>query len=458
VAWRLAIKQYPQLTSPETMLRNKGMYYTEADIKELINYCKERYITLVPEIDMPGHSAAFKRAMGVDMQSDSGLVKVKKILQEFCTTYDLPYVHIGADEVKISNKNFVPEITALLQSMGKKVIGWQPGGNFNRSTIRQLWMDDNGKTASDDSLQYIDSRHLYLNHMDPLEAVTSIFNRQLCDKDKGDAQALGATLCVWNDRAAAYETDVIKMNAVYPGIVTFAERSWNGGGHKGWVTNNTDPFLARDFEAFEKKLLDHQHQYFSDLPFPYTAQSSSHWKLYGPFDNSGILNKKFEPEEKGFNESRLQPALEITGGTIVLRHWWTPLVKAVLTDPKENSTWYAIQKIWSDEERAGKFWIGFNNLSRSTASNSLPSGEWDNKQSAVWVNGNRVEPPLWQRAGQKGNSEIPLTDEGYEYREPTKILLKKGWNNVLIKVPIGGFKSGDWQNPVKWMFTFVEIQ
>ncbi|HRN46336.1 MAG TPA: family 20 glycosylhydrolase, partial [Flavobacterium sp.] len=72
IAWRLQSKLYPQLTDPEFMLRDKGEYYTENDIKELINYCKERYITFIPEIDMPGHSAAFKRAMGVDMQSDAG--------------------------------------------------------------------------------------------------------------------------------------------------------------------------------------------------------------------------------------------------------------------------------------------------------------------------------------------------------------------------------------------------
>lgn len=56
----------------------------------------------------------------------------------------------------------------------------------------------------------------------------------------------------------------------------------------------------------------------------------------------------------------------------------------------------------------------------------------------------------------KGNSEIPLLDEGYEYRSPTKNFLKKGWNEILIKAPIGSFKGRDWQNPVKWKFTFVE--
>ncbi|HYC29755.1 MAG TPA: family 20 glycosylhydrolase [Chitinophagaceae bacterium] len=67
IAWRLASKHYPQLPEPQHMLRDKGQYYTEAEMKELIAYCKERYITLVPEIDMPGHNAAFKRIMGFDM-------------------------------------------------------------------------------------------------------------------------------------------------------------------------------------------------------------------------------------------------------------------------------------------------------------------------------------------------------------------------------------------------------
>jgi hypothetical protein len=84
-------------------------------------------------------------------------------------------------------------------------------------------------------------------------------------------------------------------------------------------------------------------------------------------------------------------------------------------------------------------------------------GTWDNHKSTVWVNGKIIPPPYWKHGGQKGNPEIPLIDEGYEYREPTKILLKKGWNEVLIKAPIGSFKGKDWQNPEKWMFTFLPV-
>lgn len=209
IAWRLEIKRYPELTRPEFMERNKGMYYTQGEITDLINYCKARHILLVPEMDMPGHSAAFRKAMKTDMQSDSGLIIVKNILKEICETYDFPYIHIGADEVKITNTGFLPAISAYLDSLNKKVIGWEPGGNFDQSTIRQLWMDDAAITANKVKIQYIDSRHLYLNHMDPLESVVTIFNRQLAGADSGNQQALGATLCLWPDRAMAEQIDLI---------------------------------------------------------------------------------------------------------------------------------------------------------------------------------------------------------------------------------------------------------
>ena len=459
IAWRIAIKQYPQLTAPEHMLRNKGMYYTEAEIKDLIEYCKARHITFVPEIDMPGHSAAFRRAMKTDMQSDSGLLIVKNILKEFCETYDVPYIHIGADEVKITNMNFIPEVTKFIEGLGKKVIGWQPGGNFSNSTLRQLWMDDNAHHTSNNQIQFIDSRHLYLNHMDPLEAVTTIFNRRIADKEKGDATTLGGTICMWHDRAVGREDDVLKMNPVYPSILAFAERSWQGGGVNKWQANIGKPGEARTsaFEEFENRLLDSKQQNFSGLPFPYVQQSKLVWKLWGPFDNKGNAAAVFAPEQKGFDAINKNAALEQVGATIVLRHWWAPLIQAAIDTPKENSTWYATTKIWANEAGEQGFWIGFNNISRSPATDSPPKDAWDNKSSAVWVNGKLISPPRWIHGGQKGNPEIPLADEGYEYRSPAKIFLQQGWNTVLIKAPVTTFKGKDWQNPVKWMFTFTPV-
>ncbi len=459
IAWRIAIDRYPQLTAPEHMLRDKGMYYTEAEIRELIRYCHDRHITFVPEIDMPGHSAAFSRALGFDMQSDSGLIAVKHILRELVGKYDLPYWHIGADEVKITNQQFLPEVSRLMDSLQRRIIGWEPGGNFSDNTIRQLWMEDVDKIARQQSVQYIDSRHLYLNHMDPLEAVTTIFFRKLSDRDVGNAQALGATLCTWNDRAAASEHDIMRMNPVYPGILTFAERAWRGGGKKGWTAfmDASADSLYAAFKKYEYRLMDHKEQFFRDKPFPYAIQQHLQWKLYGPYPNKGMLNTAFAPEQAGSKWDSSAYQLQVSGGTIVLRHWWHPLVQGVLKNAADSSTWYATTRFWSDADGLMPCWIGFNNLSRSPSTDSPPRNAWDEKGSALWVNQQLVAPPNWLRAGQQGHSEIPLTDEGYEYRKPAFIPVRKGWNEVLVKVPVGSFRGRNWHNPVKWMFTFMPL-
>jgi hypothetical protein len=316
-------------------------------------------------------------------------------------------------------------------------------------------MDDNAHRSSLGDVQYIDSRHLYLNHMDPLEAVTTVFNRKICDTDKGDSSLLGATLCMWNDRRVEHDSDIVRMNPVYPGMLAFAERTWLGGGRSGWIANLNDGDVS-GFTDFENRLLDHKRLYFKGLPFPYARQATMRWQLYGPYDNGGDLIKKFEPELSA-EQSRWTFYKDVIGGTVVLRHWWYPSIRGAIDAPKENTTFYASTKIWSDKDGDQKCWIGFNNISRSPATDSPPVGVWDNKNSQVRVNGELILAPQWQQGGQQGNAETPLIDEGYEYREATIIRLKKGWNTVMMKCPVGSFKGKDWHNPVKWMFTFIPV-
>ena len=456
IAWRLQSKMYPQLTDAKYMLRNPGKFYSLDEMRELIAYCKKKHITLIPEIDMPGHSAAFKRAMGVDMQSEEGVAICKNILTELCRELDVPYVHIGGDEVKITNTDFLPQMITLLKSKGKKVIAWQPGGNTPEGTILQMWIGD---TKPKDKYFSIDSRHLYLNHFDPLDGVVATFNHQICDVAKADENKMGAILCNWPDRRVSKEEDLITMNAVYPVMLTFAERCWQGGGWKNYLSDISSPGNERytAFDEFENRLLEHKSLYFSNVSFPYVRQSNIEWKLMGPFDNKGKTETEFYSESTSFTDTvQLKNYPSVYGGTIWLRHFWSPMIGSHLENQQDSSTYYAIRKIWSNEAGVKKFWIGYNSISRSPATDSPPVGAWDNKGSAVWVNGQLIEPPKWKRGGQKGDSEIPLIDEGYEYREPTIIFLKKGWNTVLIKAPVTSF-SGEWQNPVKWMFTFVEV-
>ena len=251
IAWRLQIKQYPQLTSPESMLRDKGKFYSVEEMKDLIAFCAERHITLVPEIDMPGHSKAFKRAMGVDMQSDSGLKIVKNILHEIGTTYNIPYLHIGADEVKIKNKNFLPEVSKIIRQYNIQTIGWSPGGEYDSKMIQHLWGSD---AVLNPEVKHIDSRAFYLADMAPQSSVVTIFQRQPGGKVIGDSNLLGAEICLWGDRKLSNETDYITLNAVYPDMVAFGERSWKGGGYPG-VNLDIGPDTSKravDFFEFEK--------------------------------------------------------------------------------------------------------------------------------------------------------------------------------------------------------------
>jgi hypothetical protein len=128
----------------------------------------------------------------------------------------------------------------------------------------------------------------------------------------------------------------------------------------------------------------------------------------------------------------------------------------VLDTPAENTTWYGSRVFWSETDTIKKFRIGFNNISRSYITDSPAEGTWNSLQSKVFINGNEIQPPKWSRAGQKGNSELPLLDEGYEYRKPTTVKVNKGWNRILVKLPVGSFKTEESGNPVKWMFTVIE--
>lgn len=456
IAWRLQVRRHPELTDPSTMTRWKGLSYTEAEVRGLIAYCRERQIRFVLEIDMPGHSAAFRRATGHDMQSDSGMAILKDVMSEVMDAYDTEYIHIGADEVRIVNRDFVPEMTRFIRARGRQVLGWQPGGNFDDATIRQLWRETPGRNSIDFKGPYLDSRHLYLNHHDPLESVVTVFHRQLAGKSKSDSLALGAILCLWNDRAVADEADLLRMNPVYPSLLAFAERSWRGGGRPGWIANIPE-HDSLGFHDFEQRLLRQRDLHFRDQPFPYVRQTALRWNLYGPFERvTDSLTPVFDPTRPP--DGGMAPFRTLEGGTVILRHWWAPLVEGAVSAPADHTTMYAYTKFWSDVDRTGRFWIGFNDPSRSYATNPPEADTWDPRGSAIWLNGTPVPPPAWARAGQKGHPEIPLVDEAYSYRPPMALAVRKGWNHVWLRLPARTFRVRDGGNPEKWMFTFVEVE
>ena len=81
-AWRFEVKSYPQLTAVASMTRHAGQFYTQDECRELEAYARQFGVVVIPEIDIPGHNAAFRRAMGHDMQTRQGLNVLKSVLAE----------------------------------------------------------------------------------------------------------------------------------------------------------------------------------------------------------------------------------------------------------------------------------------------------------------------------------------------------------------------------------------
>lgn len=466
--WRLESKKYPQLSGASSNTRWHGKYYSQEDFLELVNYCDDRFITLIPEFDIPGHSEAFRKAFALDSMSDP---RVKPILldliDELCNLVPkekMPFIHLGTDEVWHSYERPAPGLldaaVAQVKKNGREVIVWRPGQQIDsdKTSITQLW-SSNGKPK--DGHRYLDSRLNYLNHLDPFAGVTQLYFDRICGAAQGDSMRLGGILCCWNDNNVNDEYDIIRQNPVYPGMLTYSETSWKGqpvdiGENYLAKLPTPDNKLYKEFQEFEERLTVHRDRYFQDKPFPYLKQSKIEWKIIGPFDNGGDLNRSF-PVEKSIKKKYTVDGKKVSwtgpyyGGTIHIRHFFG--FPSYFSEKQGTS--YATTKIWSPKNQEVDCWIGFHDWSRSGGRRGGPfpaQGQWHNTNPKVWLNRKLIEPPVWKNPGlAEKTEEIPYEDENYFFRKPAKISLKKGWNEVLLKVPQGGTS---W----KWMFTFVPVR
>ncbi|GAB3912672.1 beta-N-acetylhexosaminidase [Mucilaginibacter boryungensis] len=153
--WRIEIKKYPKLTqigawragtqfdrSPNQIDKNPhGGYYTQEQIKEIVAYAAARYINVVPEIEMPGHSLAalvaypelsctggpFKMPVQWGIQKDvycAGNEQTFKFLEDVLTEiiplFPSPYIHIGGDECPKDRWKLCPKCQAHIKAKGLK--------------------------------------------------------------------------------------------------------------------------------------------------------------------------------------------------------------------------------------------------------------------------------------------------------------------------------------------------
>jgi hexosaminidase len=176
--WRIQVDSWPRLTEYGGSLQvggDKGGHYTKTDFAELVQYAAEHYLTVVPEIDTPGHTNA-ALASYPDLNKDgvapalytetevgfSSLTVAKDLTYEFLddvfrevaeqTPGDV--VHLGGDEAHSTPHSdyltFVPKAAELVVKHGKRVMGWHEiaDGPLPAGTIVQYWGTEDEKAQA----------------------------------------------------------------------------------------------------------------------------------------------------------------------------------------------------------------------------------------------------------------------------------------------------------------------
>lgn len=144
------------------------------------------------------------------------------------------------------------------------------------------------------------------------------------------------------------------------------------------------------------------------------------------------------------------------GAGIYLRHVWGTFVPAFYKEPKENHTAYAYTYVYSPKNQTVGLWAEFQNYGRSEADLPPLPGKWDYKGSRIWINDEEILPPGWTMTHRVKDVEVPLGNENCVVRPPLSIQLHKGWNKILLKLPVGKFTQPEIRL-VKWMFTTVFV-
>jgi len=448
-AWRIESKCYPQLNDPQYQRqgRDEGKFYTYDEIREVIAYAKERGITVVPEIDMPGHSTYFKNAFGFTMDSEQGRVVLEKCLDEFFAEIpksDCPYFHIGSDEVRIEDPHgFMQWIEQLMDKHDRTPIAWDPGLPGSDKVIRQIWNEAAGSNAAASAKpgKYLDSFVGYLNYYDPMLFTSRIFLHTAAAQNEPDTtKALGGVLCLWNDVRVDKKDNIALHNGMTNGMMPFAERFWNGG-NAGKVENENLPIgllttAGSRLANFEEKMALHRDRFHKDK-MRWVANSTIEWKVK--------INEN-EP-------------LAAFGGVVDL----DALYNTNQLLQGDTAIAMAQTVIVAEHDMDIEAWIGFCTPARSNRNGYGigKQGQWEGG-GQCFVNGKEILPPkAWNEPGKyrypyntwgKPEEEEPFTDEQlYWMRQPAQIHLVEGENPVEIRV------AKTYQG-LRWSFAFIPVK
>lgn len=278
--WRLEIKKWPDLTKIGGSTQvggGKGGYYTQEQFKDLVKYAADRYVEIIPEFDMPGHSNAALASYGflnpdgkkkplytgTEVGFSSFMTRDEKtydfledIIKEVSEISPSKYIHIGGDEADATEKAeydyFVGRVADIVKKYGKTPIGWDPidtSPNIDSSVGLQNWKDSN-EAARQKKMKIITSiaKKAYLdmkyNENTPYGLnwagyipVETAYNWDPTDFAPKEL-VLGVEAPLWTERI----TDTKAMDyMIYPRLPGYAEIGWT-------------PKAARDWNEYKNRL------------------------------------------------------------------------------------------------------------------------------------------------------------------------------------------------------------
>jgi hexosaminidase len=274
--WRIDIRSWPRLTAVggSTAIGGaRGGFYTQDEYADIVAYAKSRYITVVPEIDMPGHSNAaliaypdlkcdrvapppFTRVGGppnaLCVTRDSVFGFVGDVVREIAAAAPTPYFHIGGDEVQRMSKDdyraFIKRVEQIVTAAGPRMIGWSEIApiDLSTNTVVQHWTKDSVQLHAQRGGKIILSPgpHAYLDMKYDSSTALGLMWAGLIDLKKaydwdpatlipgvGEQSILGVEGPLWSD-TLLMRTDYEYM--AFPRLIALAELGWSPASRLGW--------------------------------------------------------------------------------------------------------------------------------------------------------------------------------------------------------------------------------
>ncbi|MBD3187825.1 family 20 glycosylhydrolase [Candidatus Bathyarchaeota archaeon] len=304
--WRIQVDRYPKLStigsnreesqtggflSRKSDGKPHGGFFTKGDIKEILEHASNRYIQVIPEIEMPGHCTAalasypelsctggpFKVATTSGIKKDvycAGKEKVYRflegVLDEIVALFPSPVIHIGGDEAprkrwkncadcqamieskELDNEDelqafFTSRMVEYLESKGRKAMGWNEmlRGGFDKDAVVQYWLKDKkhvlnhlrhgGKAVMSHFF------HVYLDYNHGVIPLSKTYEYDPIPKKlkkPWHGNVLGIEAPMWTEFAEdRHHVHVF----VFPRLIAVAENAWT-------------PRSRKDFKSFTKRL------------------------------------------------------------------------------------------------------------------------------------------------------------------------------------------------------------